>query len=102
MHCVRGFQLKMKFNILIFIILPIAIAVSLFFIFRTSRTTELGIFTFEELCRKNGDQWMEMKSMKNGKEIEGKMCYGCMIADNHFCIIEEYVYYVKNLPTIVR
>lgn len=51
---------------------------------------------FEELCKKNGDQWMVMESWRDGKQISDEKCAGCMIASNHFCNAEEYVAYIKS------
>ena len=40
-----------------------------------------------------------MEPWRDGKKISSKECAGCMIADNHFCTAEEYVAYIKSLPT---
>lgn len=77
-------------------------ALLLFSIFRKPRTTELGNLTFEELCKNNGDQWMEMEETRKGKPISNDMCFGCMIADNHLCNADDYTEYVKDLPAFVR
>lgn len=92
---------KILITAIIFVIL-LVVLILWFFVFRTPRTTELGNLTFEELCKKNGDQWMEMEPIRKGKVIGEAMCFGCMIADNHFCSDDEYIGYVKNLPSFVR
>jgi len=65
---------------------------------RKPRSTDITGLTFEELCTKNGDQWMEMEPMIKNKKLSTEMCFGCMIADNHFCKSDEYIVYIKNLP----
>src|SRR3989338_8742259 len=52
---------------------------------------------FEDLCRKDGNQWMDMKEMVNGNFIS-ESCFGCMSEDgmNHFCKMEDYAEYMKD------
>jgi len=64
-----------------------------------TRSTDSSL-GFENLCSKNGDQWMVMEPWKDGKKISSQECAGCMIADNHFCTAEEYIAYIKSLPTL--
>ncbi len=94
----------MKINrMLIFGGVSIFVVLILFFIaIREPRTIELGDLTFEELCNKNGDQWMEMEEIRKGETLSADMCFGCMIADNHFCNADDYIEYVKKLPAFVR
>lgn len=66
------------------------------------RGTELGTQTFEQLCTANGDQWMAMEPIKEGKMVSSQQCVGCMIGENHFCTVEEYVDYVNLLPSWMR
>ncbi|MBI4010199.1 MAG: hypothetical protein HY361_03355 [Candidatus Aenigmarchaeota archaeon] len=89
-------------KMLIVIIALLIISFLLFSFFRKPRSTELGNLTFEELCKNNGDQWMEMEETRKGKPTSTSMCSGCMIADNHFCDVDEYIEYVKKLPDFVR
>ena len=71
-------------------------------VFREPRSTELENLTFEELCKTNNDMWMEMEPAIKGEKLSNEMCFGCMIADSHFCSADEYTDYVKNLPSFVR
>ncbi len=73
-----------------------------FSVFREHRIIELGDYTFEELCKRNGDQWMEMEETRKGKPTSDAKCFGCMIADSHFCDVNGYTEYVKRLPSFVR
>lgn len=97
-------RIEMKINnMLIFGVVSVLIVLILFFIvFRQPDSIELGVSTFEELCIRNGDQWMEMAETRKGKTLSTDMCFGCMIADNHFCDINDYTEYVKKLPAFVR
>jgi len=64
------------------------------------RFMELSSMTYEELCKKNGDQWMVMEPWRKGDATGGQVCAGCMIADNHFCTVDEYISYMKGLPSM--
>jgi len=85
---------------LIFVILIVSLI--LFLSLRKPRSTELGNLTFEELCKGNNGQWMKMEETRRGKPTSTTMCFGCMIADNHFCDANDYVSYIKQLPSFVR
>jgi len=71
-------------------------------VFREPRSTELGNSTFEEFCKTNNDMWMEMEPTIKGEKLSNEMCFGCMIADSHFCNADEYITYIKSLPSFVR
>lgn len=86
----------------IVIVILLIILILWFAVFREPRVTELGNLTYEELCKGNGDQWMEMEPTSKGKMTSDTMCFGCMIADNHFCSVDEYIGYIKSLPSFVR
>lgn len=86
----------------IVIVILLAAIVLWFSVVRKPRIIELGNLTFEELCKRNGDQWMEMEATRKNKPVSDDMCFGCMIADNHFCTADEYIEYVNNLPSFVR
>ena len=47
---------------------------------------------FEKICRQDGNQWMNMKPMKDGQFVSDVSCSGCMSPDgmNHFCDITDY------------
>ena len=96
----------MKFNkwFLITVVVVILLTVSIvsYSVFRKPRSTELGNLTFEEFCKTNNDMWMEMEPARKGEKLSNEMCFGCMIADSHFCSADEYTDYVKNLPSFVR
>ena len=95
--------MKLRKILIIAIIFVVLLAALLSWLFvRTPRTTEMGSLTFEELCKNNGDQWMEMEETRKGKPISNTMCFGCMIVDNHFCNVNDYIEYVKDLPAFVR
>ena len=61
------------------------------------RSTDLTTKTYEELCKSNGDVWMEMEATMNGQMISEQKCFGCMIKNNHLCGSEEYVNYINSL-----
>ncbi len=63
----------------------------------SGKVTELGDNSYEELCEKNGDMWMEMEPWINGEKISDEECYGCMIGENHFCDVNNYIEYIKKL-----
>ena len=96
----------MKLNriLMAIVILSVVLAVLIlwFSVFREPRSTELENLTFEELCKTNNDMWMEMEPAIKGEKLSNEMCFGCMIADSHFCSADEYTDYVKNLPSFVR
>ena len=46
--------------------------------------------SFRQTCLTNGDGWMKMSEMKDGKVV-GPPCYGCMPDDNnHYCTLKDY------------
>ena len=53
-------------------------------------TSEEGL-NFEELCKKNGNSWMKMQPIVDGKMVDAPACDGCMIGNNHVCSIGEYL-----------
>src|SRR3989338_5493884 len=53
-------------------------------------TSEEGL-NFEELCKKNGNSWMKMQPIVDGKMVDAPSCDGCMIGNNHVCSIGEYL-----------
>ena len=53
-------------------------------------TSEEGL-SFEELCKKNGNTWMKMQPIKDGKMSGEPACDGCMVGNNHLCSIGEYL-----------
>ena len=63
----------------------------------TGKLTELEDNSYEELCKKNSDIWMEMEPWINGEKISDEKCYGCMIGENHFCDVNNYIEYIKKL-----
>ncbi len=82
-------------GVVVIAVLLVVVAVSISS--RQIRSTDITGLTFEELCHKNGDMWMEMEPRKDGKKISDEMCLGCMIGDNHFCKAEEYIDHIKEL-----
>lgn len=62
----------------------------------TGKVVELGDNSYEELCKKNRDVWMEMEFVIDGKKISDEKCFGCMIDDNHFCKVNEYIEHIKG------
>lgn len=90
--------MKIKYVLPVILIAIIIFAVIL--AAKKSRLTDMTNLTYEQLCNKNDDQWMVMEPWKDGKRISDTACAGCMIGGNHFCTAEEYIAYVKNLPTI--
>ena len=80
---------------LIFIIAFLVLTISISS--RKTRITDMKDLTFEELCNKNGDMWMEMESWREGKKISDEKCFGCMIGDNHFCTAQEYIDNIKEI-----
>ncbi len=91
----------MKTRYVLAIILVAVIGLGILIAASKPRSTDIRGLTYEQLCKKNGDQWMVMEPWIGGKKVSDNPCDGCMIADNHFCTPEEYVGYVKNLPTFV-
>ncbi|MEK6951114.1 MAG: hypothetical protein AABX13_05315 [Nanoarchaeota archaeon] len=83
-------------------ILFFLIVLSLFLLSCQKRSTELGSLSFQELCQQNGDQWMEMEPMKEGKMLSTQKCFGCMVGENHFCSGEEYSGYINTLPSWMK
>jgi len=53
-------------------------------------TSEEGL-SFEELCKKNGNNWMKMQPILNGKMVDAPACDGCMVGNNHLCALGEYL-----------
>ncbi len=53
-------------------------------------TSEENI-SFEEICKKNGNTWMTMAPIKDGKMTSENACAGCMVGNNHLCSIGEYL-----------
>ncbi len=93
----------MKLNeILTAIVIFLAVLILWFSVFREPRSTELENLTFEEFCETNNDMWMEMEPTIKGEKLSNEMCFGCMIADSHFCSADEYVSYIESLPSFVR
>ena len=96
----------MKLNkwlvIAVVIIALLTLLILSYSIFKKPKITELGNLTFEELCKQNSDQWMEMEETRGGKSISTTMCSGCMIADSHFCSADEYTSYIESLPSFIR
>lgn len=86
-----------KLKYILIIVLVIAV-LGVLIALRKPQSTDIAGLTYEGLCIKNGDQWMEMEPTLKGKKISSEMCFGCMIADNHFCTADKYIGYVKNLP----
>ncbi len=85
--------------IIIFIMVIVLVGIALLGVSsKKPRVTELNGMSYEELCKKNKDLWMEMEPWKDGKKISSEKCMGCMIGDNHFCKSEEYVNYIKKIP----
>lgn len=83
---------------IVVIILILAILIGAMIMLRKPHSTDIAGLTYEELCKKNGDQWMEMEPTVNNKKVSSDTCFGCMIADSHFCTSDEYIQYIKNLP----
>ncbi|MBI2148919.1 hypothetical protein HYU23_04515 [Candidatus Woesearchaeota archaeon] len=61
------------------------------------RSTDIGNRPYKQLCKSNGDVWMEMKPMIKGEMISDQECFGCMIENNHFCKVDEYTNYINGL-----
>ena len=61
------------------------------------RSVNMEEKTYEELCKSNGDVWMEMEETRDGEMMSDEMCFGCMIEENHFCNSENYVRHVNLL-----
>ena len=97
---------KMKLNkwlvIVVVIIALLTLLILSYSIFKKPRSTELGNLTFEEFCKSNNDMWMEMEPTRNGEKLSDEMCFGCMIADSHFCSADEYTSYIESLPSFIR
>ena len=89
---------KNKIYLISTVILVVVIVILLFLISRNSKTrfVDAPDITYEGLCEKNGDMWMEMQPFKDGKAISLNKCIGCMIDTNHFCFREEYINYIKQ------
>ena len=92
----------MKTKYILVIGIVIIIALGILVALRKPRSTDITGLTFEQLCTKNGDQWMTMEPWQGRKKISSQECAGCMIADNHFCAAEEYIDYVKTLPSFIK
>ena len=95
-------KLNKRLVIVVVIIVLLTLLILSYSILKKPRITELGNLTFEELCKQNSDQWMEMEETRRGKPISTTMCFGCMIADSHFCSADEYISYIESLPSFVR
>ena len=89
--------MKLKIGIVIVIIILVVLVLASFSSFKQLKIVELGDLTYEELCKTNRDMWMEMEPWRNGKKISDERCFGCMVGENHFCNVEEYIEYVKIL-----
>lgn len=58
---------------------------------------------FERICENNGDSWMKMKPMKDGKFVSNSECFGCMPDEkNHICSISEYLNFDKSFGTEIK
>jgi len=95
---------KEKNSKTLFIVIPIIIVLAISILWLAAskpRIMELGTLSYEEVCNKNGDQWMVMEPWIKGRSIGSQPCAGCMIADNHFCKADEYIAYMKSLPSVI-
>ncbi len=92
--------MKIKHIVIISIVLVVFLLVVAYLISSNKiRTADITGLTFQKLCEKNGDIWMNMEAWRDGKKISDEKCYGCMINDNHFCTPEEYVEYIKKMQS---
>lgn len=89
--------MKLKIIFITGIIIVAVVALISFYYSQQPKIAELGNLTYEELCKKNRDVWMEMEPVIDGKKISNEKCFGCMIGKNHFCDVNDYVNYIKNL-----
>ena len=92
--------MKLKIGIVIVIIILVVLVLASFSSFKQLKIVELGDLTYELLCKTNRDMWMEMEPWRNGKKISDERCFGCMVGENHFCNVEEYIEYVKILSEV--
>lgn len=61
------------------------------------RSTDIVGITYKQLCDKNNDMWMQMQPMIDGKVVSSQMCDGCMIKNNHFCSVQDYTNYIRQI-----
>src|SRR3989338_725276 len=63
----------------------------------TSQSGTPATSEFEQLCKTNGNEWMEMEEMRNGEFVGGAICVGCMAdTENHFCNVGDYLSYEEK------
>ena len=90
--------MKIKYFLIFGLILIVLFLVFAFFISTNKiRSVDMTGITFEELCEKNSGMWMEMNPWRDGKKVSDKMCFGCMIGENHFCTAQEYISYIEDI-----
>src|SRR3989344_2595261 len=87
----------MKKLLIVVIILVILAALSIVSVTTKSRITDSAGLSYQELCVKNGDQWMMMEPWRDGKKIGGESCSGCMVGGNHYCAQEEYIDHIRKM-----
>ncbi len=83
--------------LIVAIILAVLAALSIISVTTKSKITESSGLSYQELCVKNGDQWMVMEPWRDGKKMPGEPCTGCMIGGNHYCSQEEYLDHIKKM-----
>ncbi len=66
----------------------------------STRSADIDGLTYKQLCAKNGDMWMEMPPIRDGKVVSSQKCEGCMIDASHFCSVEEYTNYIKQMTSM--
>lgn len=92
--------MKTKYFLIFGLILIGLFLVYAFFIsINKIRSVDITGITFQELCEKNNDMWMKMNPWKDGKKVSDEMCFGCMIGENHFCTVQEYVGHIEDIQS---
>lgn len=91
--------IKTKHIAVVVIIVVALITIGVFVAGTKQRSIDMTSLTYEQLCLKNGDEWMVMQPWRNHERMAGAPCAGCMIGGNHFCESEGYVDYIRTLPS---
>ena len=93
--------------LVIALVLVFLVALSMISVRMRSKSADVSDLSYQELCVKNGNQWMIMEPRRDetglqtsfqhssGKNVGGEACAGCMINGNHFCEQDEYLNYIK-------
>ena len=77
-------------------IILIMIIASLLLIISCTQSLTSEEQKYSEICHANNHKWMKMQPMKEGKDINGQSCWGCMPdMSNHICNMNEYEEFVN-------